>query len=106
MAARGLNGFRYPWGDEWKENHCNSVEAKNRMTTPVGQYPQGASFYGVQDMAGNVWEWTDGWVTTDVLSSKSLGNDVVLVREIDDRLKHFKHLPVLRGGSLAMAKAI
>jgi formylglycine-generating enzyme required for sulfatase activity len=27
-------------------------------TTPVGAYPQGASSYGVLDMAGNVWEWT------------------------------------------------
>jgi formylglycine-generating enzyme required for sulfatase activity len=33
--------------------------------TPVGSYPAGASFYGLMDMAGNVWEWTDSWYDDD-----------------------------------------
>jgi formylglycine-generating enzyme required for sulfatase activity len=35
-------------------------------TTPVGQYPQGASPYGVLDTAGNVWEWMSSLWGKDV----------------------------------------
>jgi formylglycine-generating enzyme required for sulfatase activity len=57
-AARGTDGREYPWGD-WAEVYCNSQEAGNGGTTPVGKYsPQGDSPYGCVDMAGNVWEWT------------------------------------------------
>ncbi len=61
-AARGTDGRKYPWGNDWKENHCNSYEAKNRGTMAVGTYsPRGDSPYGCVDMAGNVWEWADSW---------------------------------------------
>jgi formylglycine-generating enzyme required for sulfatase activity len=50
---------RYPWGDEFDKNRCNTEESGMGGTTPVGKYsPQGDSPYGVADMAGNVWEWT------------------------------------------------
>ena len=49
---------RYPWGDEWNPKWCNSREKGPGRTTPVAAYsPQGDSFYGCADMAGNVWEW-------------------------------------------------
>jgi hypothetical protein len=49
----------YPWGDEFDETKCNTVESGMGETTPVGRYsPQGDSPYGCADMAGNVWEWT------------------------------------------------
>jgi formylglycine-generating enzyme required for sulfatase activity len=48
----------YPWGDTFDASRANTEEGKNEMTTPVGSYPSGASPYGAQDMAGNVWEWT------------------------------------------------
>jgi formylglycine-generating enzyme required for sulfatase activity len=57
-AARGSDGRIYPWGDTWDANRANIDETGLGKTTPVGQYPNGASPYGALDMVGNVWEWT------------------------------------------------
>ena len=50
---------RFPWGDEFDKNKCNTSESGIGNTTPVGRYsPRGDSPYGLADMAGNVWERT------------------------------------------------
>ncbi len=49
----------YPWGDDFDESRCNTIEGKRGKTSPVGDYPAGKSACGCADMAGNVWEWTD-----------------------------------------------
>lgn len=56
-AAQGEDGRRYPWGDQFHESKCNASESNIGRTTPVTQYPTGASPFGVMDMSGNVWEW-------------------------------------------------
>ncbi len=56
-AARGPDGREFPWGNEDPmedtANHDNYVGS----TTPVTAYEKGQSFYGVQDAAGNVYQW-------------------------------------------------
>ena len=60
-AARGTGGLKYPWGDEFDRNLCNSGEAGLYRTSPVGIFPKDKSPYGCFDMTGNVWEWCSDW---------------------------------------------
>jgi formylglycine-generating enzyme required for sulfatase activity len=56
-AARGTDGKIWPWGNDWDEDSVNSKDAGPGHTMAVGSYPDGASPYGAEDMAGNVCEW-------------------------------------------------
>lgn len=63
-AARGPERREYPWGDDPPSSkYLNMYGTIDRYTTtaPVGSFPDGASPFGVLDMAGNVWEWTADW---------------------------------------------
>lgn len=58
-AARGTDQRSFPWGDLWDTTRANVKLTGLRGTAAVGSFPSGASPYGVEDMAGNVWEWTN-----------------------------------------------
>ncbi len=52
---------RYPWGSTPPDSNLANFNKDSMQTSPVGSFPQGASPYGVLDMAGNVWEWVADW---------------------------------------------
>jgi len=70
-AARGPGVWKYPWGNNdraiqvanfadasttfpWRDTHRDDGFPES---SPVGAFPRGASIFGNEDMAGNVWEW-------------------------------------------------
>lgn len=94
FAARGAEGRTYPWGEEppdrSRANGCGrectrwqkkiGVVASAKLfdgddgfvgTSPVGSFPEGASPQGVQDLIGNVFEWTADWFAPYTLVVRS-----------------------------------
>ena len=57
-AARGRDGRRYAYGDDFDARLCNAFETHIRRTTPVGVFPSGETPEGLTDLTGNVWDWT------------------------------------------------
>jgi formylglycine-generating enzyme required for sulfatase activity len=60
-AARGPEGYIYPWGDDAPTQELCSFDANNLGSSPTGSFPAGASWCGALDMAGNAAEWTADW---------------------------------------------
>jgi serine/threonine-protein kinase len=61
FAARGPDERHiYPWGEDWIADAANVKASDNdsRQLAPVGQFPRGASPFGLVDVIGNAWEWT------------------------------------------------
>ena len=60
-AAQGTDGRLYPWGNEWKDTLVPAADTGYELRGPdsVNAHPDGKSFFGVEDMAGNIWQWTD-----------------------------------------------
>lgn len=67
-AAQGNDGRLYPWGDEWRPEAVPEPSLDRNMPEParVGAHPLGASPFGVMDMVGNVWQWTDEYLDEHV----------------------------------------
>lgn len=86
-AARGTDGRRYPWGNNFdgkRLNYCDKncvadwrdlrTDDGYRYMAPTGSYPAGASPYGVLDMSGNVWEWTADWYDAGTYANSTYRN--------------------------------
>jgi len=63
-AAQGGDGRLYPWGNDWSDDYVPAPDKGRDLTGPydVNSHARGASPFGVMDMVGNVWQWTDEFV--------------------------------------------
>jgi sulfatase modifying factor 1 len=68
-AARGTDFRRYPWGNDFDPARVPAGD-----TSPVGFFTSGVSPFGVYDMSGNVWEWTDDWFDPLYYRASDLNN--------------------------------
>jgi formylglycine-generating enzyme required for sulfatase activity len=63
-AAQGADGRLYPWGNLWDDSAVPIPDKSRTMRGPdaVDAHPKGASPFGVMDLVGNVWQWTDEFI--------------------------------------------
>lgn len=91
VAARGVDGRLYPWG-----NNQNAVQLPQSGTYPVGTKLTNQSPFGVFDMAGNVWEWVDKPYAPTVDGHKILrGGSNDLLKDMAFRLEGDPNQPTM-----------
>ena len=97
-AARGNDGRMYPWGSEPPDTQrANFDMPRDGDTGPVGAHLLGVSPFGIQDMAGNVWEWVNDWHDPDYYNQSPLD---------DPPGPETGAAKVVRGGSFASAATL
>jgi iron(II)-dependent oxidoreductase len=119
-AARGESGTIYPWADEFDPKKCNwagrafdtefentwdwmetvkksDAKIPDTRTTPVDEFPEGASEFGCVDMVGNTWEYTK----TNHVSRQEM--DLKFSHKSTTTHEHLignnEAFPVIRGGA-------
>jgi formylglycine-generating enzyme required for sulfatase activity len=68
-AARGPQSLIYPWGNEFDPAKANVVDSN--AAKPVGSYPEGKSWVGAHEMAGNAMEWVQDWLDVNYYKQES-----------------------------------
>lgn len=89
LAARGAEGFKYPWGNDWKKDAAISKETGGEVSM-VKNFPLNRSPFGAFDMVGNVWEWTEDKVGK---------NEEVTDSQVEKALEDGRNLRIVKGGS-------
>jgi formylglycine-generating enzyme required for sulfatase activity len=87
-AAKGSEGLKYPWGNEWKKGAMNTKETGSKITS-VKKSDINRSPFGAYDMVGNVWEWTQDKVE----KSEEISDE-----RADKVLKAGQILRIVKGG--------
>lgn len=91
-AARGPEGREYPWGNAWDPRLCcwDGNRGPEGASFAVGSFPEGASWCGALDMAGNTWDWCSDWYSPSYYARSP---------KADPRGPDTGQCRVLRGGS-------
>jgi formylglycine-generating enzyme required for sulfatase activity len=74
-ASRGPEGRKYPWGNEKPDPERANYDKTNiNHATPVGLFPRGMTPDGIDDLAGNVYEWVADWYADNYSEQSSSVN--------------------------------
>jgi formylglycine-generating enzyme required for sulfatase activity len=108
-AARGANGFEYPWGNEWDPRITNTGDDGewDEGMAPVGVYPKNKSPYGAFDMSGNVWEWVADWYAPyegSTYAAKAFGKTKRVIRGGGGGVGHYAISYFFRGATRQFAE--
>lgn len=89
FAARGREGYKYPWGNQWNDEAAASLK-KGGKVSAVKSFSLNRSPFGIYDMLGNVWEWTQDRVGK---TEQKADEDVKKAAEKGESLR------IVKGGS-------
>jgi formylglycine-generating enzyme required for sulfatase activity len=76
-AARGPDGNLYPWGNQLPSSTLANLADYLPDTEPVDSYTSGASYFGLLNMAGNVWEWAYDWFQAEYYQTNTNWDDPI-----------------------------
>ena len=88
-GSRGLDGWHFPWGDDWDSKKCrNDLDRGSEHTCSVYKYPEGRSPWGLYNVVGNVWQWCEDWYEEEAYSRRYPAGDLTLPKAGKERVIH------------------